>query len=442
MPKQIRVPLPDSPASVAAVDVVRRLREAGHSAYLVGGCVRDLLSGLQAKDYDIATSAHPPQVQALFPHVVAVGAAFGVVRVRHALQPHDTVYEVEVATFRADVSYSDGRRPDSVVFTDAREDVLRRDFTINGLLLDPLDVTEEGGHVVDWVGGIGDLNAELLRAIGVPEQRFAEDALRMLRAPRFAARFGLRVEAETAAAIRVAAPTLTRVSAERIAAEVMGMLTVPTAPSALHLLHDLGLAAVLWPELTRLDQGLQTTQRAFHRLAMDAVPHQDGESSEGNGFAPTRGVHWPLALAVLLWPVRKAVTERPLSTTWKLSRQDAVALERIWKLAEALMDLPPPGPPRVRLLREDEADAALRLLLAHEPLAPWQELRAQRSRTRRQEWWPAPYVTGEALIAFGHRPGPQFRLALQAAEDVQLTGGTPEAALRAALATLERPIAS
>ena len=437
MPQQIRVPMPDSPASAAAVDVVRRLRAAGHSAYLVGGCVRDLLSGLQAKDYDIATSAHPPEVQSLFPHVVAVGVAFGVVRVRHALQPHDTTYEIEVATFRADVSYSDGRRPDAVVFTDAREDVLRRDFTINGLLLDPLDVTEEGAHVVDWVGGIGDLNEELLRAIGQPEQRFAEDALRMLRAPRFAARFGLRVEAETAAAIRAAAPTLTRVSAERIAAEIMGMLTVPTAPSALHLLHDLGLAAVLWPDLTRLDPGLQTTQLAFHRLALDVAPHHDTGT-----FAATHDVPWSLALAVLLWPVRKTLAAQHLATLWKLSRQDAQGLSRTWKLAEALVDLPPPGPARTRLLREDEADAALRLLLAHQPLAPWQDLRAQRSRTRRQEWWPVPHVTGEALIILGYRPGPQFRLALQAAEDVQLTGGTPEAALSAALAVLARPIAS
>ena len=176
--------------------IARMLRDAGHQAYFVGGCVRDLELGREPADYDISTDARPERVQELFPDSLAIGAQFGVILVT------EDGAEVEVATFRSDIGYSDGRHPDRVVYTDsAKEDVLRRDFTINGLLLDP-----RTNEVLDYVNGRADLRARVIRAIGEPERRFREDKLRLVRAVRFAARFNFAIEAETAAAIRSLAP--------------------------------------------------------------------------------------------------------------------------------------------------------------------------------------------------------------------------------------------
>src|SRR2546421_7584616 len=200
-----------------AIDVVRRLQEAGHQALWAGGCVRDELLGLVPKDYDVATSARPDEVRRLFRRTVAVGASFGVVNV---LGPRDAdaPLQVEVATFRSDVGYSDGRRPDQVVFSSDREDALRRDFTINGMFFDPL-----AGKLIDYVGGQADLKARVLRAIGDPAVRFTEDKLRLLRAVRFATRFDLTLDAATANAVRAMAPEITVVSAERIAKELRAL---------------------------------------------------------------------------------------------------------------------------------------------------------------------------------------------------------------------------
>src|SRR5947209_8570545 len=192
-----------------ALAVVRRLREAGHVAYFAGGCVRDLLLGKEPKDYDVATDAPPQRVRALFSNTQAVGAAFGVILVRHRRS------QVEVATFRSDGTYLDGRRPEAVRFTTAAEDAQRRDFTINGLFLDPV-----ADQVIDFVGGREDLKAGVIRAIGEPSARFGEDHLRMLRALRFAARFGFQIEPRTQDAIRRHAPQLVRISPERIAEEL------------------------------------------------------------------------------------------------------------------------------------------------------------------------------------------------------------------------------
>src|SRR6202789_3696319 len=190
----------------AALTIARRLRELGHAAYFAGGCVRDLLLGVDPHDFDVATSATPDQVQAAFPRTESVGAHFGVVLVIDDVRGERTA--TEVATFRSDGAYSDGRRPDAVRFSsDAREDVLRRDFTINGMLLDPVIFEETGDAAtatLDYVGGREDLAARVLRAIGEPALRFAEDKLRMLRGVRFAARLGLEIEARTMAAIRAA----------------------------------------------------------------------------------------------------------------------------------------------------------------------------------------------------------------------------------------------
>src|SRR6202030_3086778 len=204
-----------------ATSIVETLRQRGFQAYLVGGCVRDLLLGREPNDYDVATNATPAQVMGIFPETYAVGAQFGVVLVpppdRGAVsgdraELSSKSHAVEVATFRSDIGYSDGRHPDEVRFTlDPRDDVLRRDFTINGLLLDPVS-----GEVLDFVGGRQDLDAKLIRAIGDPERRFREDHLRLLRAVRFAARLGFEIEAETFSAIQRLTPLIQSVSAERV----------------------------------------------------------------------------------------------------------------------------------------------------------------------------------------------------------------------------------
>src|SRR5580700_6061540 len=219
------------------------LRGAGYQALLAGGCVRDLLLRRSPVDYDVASDATPEQVMALFPDALAVGAQFGVVVILRE------GFKVEVATFRADVGYSDGRRPDQVIYTrSAEEDVKRRDFTINGLLMRP-----ENGDVLDFVGGQADLKAGVIRAIGEPDRRFAEDKLRLMRAVRFAARFGFAIEPETLAAIRRHAHEITiAVSAERLRDELTKLLTEGAARRGFELLDQTGLLAVVLPEVAAM----------------------------------------------------------------------------------------------------------------------------------------------------------------------------------------------
>jgi poly(A) polymerase len=223
-----------------ALAVVRRLREAGHVAYWAGGCVRDLLLGREPKDYDVATDAPPDRVRALFSRTEAVGAAFGVILVRHRRS------QIEVATFRTEGPYLDGRRPSAVHFTTAQEDAKRRDFTINGLFLDPLAPGALADQVIDYVGGREDLERRVIRAIGEPDERFEEDHLRLLRAVRFAARFGFTIDPQTAAAIRRHAPRLARISPERIGEELRAMLPPPTRGRAWQLLNELDLAVIVF----------------------------------------------------------------------------------------------------------------------------------------------------------------------------------------------------
>src|SRR5436190_8701533 len=218
-----------------AVEIVKRLRSAGHVAYLAGGCVRDLLLGLEPKDYDVATDAPPERVRKLFNNTQAVGAAFGMILVRLGGS------QIEVATFHADMEYEDGRRPVGVRFTSAEEDAKRRDFTINGLFLDPID-----DRVIDYVGGQDDLSAKILRAIGEPNHRFEEDHLRLLRAVRFASRFGLIIHPTTADAIASHAPSLTRISPERVGEGLRLMLTPITRVAARDLLWQFKLIEVIF----------------------------------------------------------------------------------------------------------------------------------------------------------------------------------------------------
>ncbi len=229
-----------------ALSVVRRLQEAGYQALWAGGCVRDELLNRIPKDYDVATDARPEEVRRLFRKTVTVGMSFGVVEV---LGPHQdgALLKVQVATFRSDCQYSDGRHPDAVVFSSPREDALRRDFTINGMFFDPIR-----GELLDFVGGQEDLRSKVLRAIGDPLQRLEEDKLRLLRAVRIATRFDLQIEARTANAIRAMAPLVTVVSAERIAEELRQMLVHPSRIRAVELMDQLGLIQPILPELLAL----------------------------------------------------------------------------------------------------------------------------------------------------------------------------------------------
>jgi len=223
-----------------AVEIVRVLRARGFAGVLAGGCVRDELLGLAPKDYDVATDAGPEQVEKLFPGTREVGKVFGVVPVVRKVRGERVV--VEVATFREESGYSDKRRPDSVRFSDARNDALRRDFTINALFIDPLDESERaGGKVIDYVGGLGDLSAKVIRAVGDADARLAEDHLRALRAVRFAARLGFAIEPSTAAAITRHARELAGVSRERIGDEVRRMMLHPARADAVRLMNELGL---------------------------------------------------------------------------------------------------------------------------------------------------------------------------------------------------------
>src|SRR5262245_24734923 len=221
-----------------AIGIVKELRSHGHEAYLVGGCVRDMVMNIEPADYDIATSARPEQIMEIFPRTEPVGAQFGVVLVIHEGHPF------EVATFRSDQAYIDGRRPTGVVFTDAKQDVLRRDFTINGLLYDPVS-----GEVLDFVNGRADIQAKIVRAIGDPHARFDEDKLRILRAIRFGARLGYTIEPVTWDAVRAMAPKIHQVSSERVRDELTRILTEGQAARGIRMLEESGLRREILPEL-------------------------------------------------------------------------------------------------------------------------------------------------------------------------------------------------
>jgi hypothetical protein len=260
-----------------AIDIIRALRDAGHVALLAGGCVRDKLLGRASKDFDVATDAPPDRVRALFRNTQSVGAAFGVILV------HYNQSVIEVATFRADGTYSDGRRPDSVQFSTAEHDAQRRDFTINGLFFDPLD-----NRLIDYVNGERDLHARVLRAIGDPAKRFAEDYLRLLRAVRFAARFDLAIEPLTRAALLEHAPKLTRVTPERVGDELRAMLSPATRVRAVELLTELGFTPILFRPM-RVAPTSTAFSRAANKQGQPLIPvttEQPGQSHQQRGTVP------------------------------------------------------------------------------------------------------------------------------------------------------------
>lgn len=413
-----------------ALDILHTLRAAGHQAFFAGGSVRDHLLGRAAADYDVATDATPEIVQALFPQHSAVGAQFGVILV------HGPGASIEVATFRSDLGYQDGRHPIAVRYArDWREDVRRRDFTINGLMLDP-----DSGQVLDAVGGRADLAAGIVRAIGDAAARFREDRLRMLRAARFAARLDFAIEPATAAAIRAAAPGLKAVSAERIRDELLKMLTEGRARRAFEWLDELRLLAVALPEVA----------------AMQGVAQPPEFHPEGDVWTHTlmmlaalpAGADPVLALGVLLHDVGKPATFRRAPDRIRFDQHAAVGAA----LAEAIGQ-------RLRLSREQTREVVslvsqhmkfgdvrqmrmstlkrffrqpgfdrhlelhrLDCQMSHGDLSLYDFVREQMAATPAEQIRPRRLVTGDDLAALGYPAGPGYREMLAAVEDAQLEG--------------------
>lgn len=440
-----------------AIEVLKTLRNAGYSAYFVGGCVRDAVMGLEPKDYDIATNALPADVMRLFPQTIAVGAQFGVVLVVADGK------QIEVSTFRSDGAYPDGRHPESVAYTDdARLDVLRRDFTMNGLLYDPLS-----DRLLDYVAGQEDIQARRVRTIGNPAERFREDKLRLMRAVRFAARFGFQLEADTRAAIPALADQLLQVSKERIRDELVKILTEGYASEGIRLLEECQLLRPILPEVSDL-QGVEQPPEFHpegdvwvHTLLMlkrmDETKRELAESVSGNreelksagcvtGEALKKG--YPtvtLALGVLLHDVGKPLTfERKDRIRFNNHCEVGVRLaaricdrfrftnkqsERVMQLVRdhlKFKDLPRMRPSTLKkFLRQEGFEEHLELhrldcLGSHRSLALWQIARDKLEQLGPEEIRPAPLITGGDLIELGFHPGPLFSEILKAVEDAQL----------------------
>jgi poly(A) polymerase len=428
-----------SAKAIEAARIARSLRQHGYSAYLVGGCVRDLLLNREPADYDVATSATPHEVIRIFPQTYAVGAQFGVVLVpvrRDTTDGERDNFVIEVATFRSDGAYSDGRHPDEVQFSnDARMDVQRRDFTINGLLLDP-DTRE----VLDYVGGRDDLQRGIIRTIGEAHQRFGEDKLRMLRAVRFAARFGYSIDEQTFAAIRELAPQIHQVSHERVRDEILKMLTEGHARRAFELLDQTNLLEQVLPEIKKMQGVAQPPQ--YH--------------PEGDVWVHTlmlleglpSGCPKTLALGALLHDVGKPPTFRvapdrirfdghaeigtkmaaEICRRFRLSNDDTdqvlslVANHMRFGDVQRMKDST-----LKRFFRLPRFDQHLELhrldcQSSHRDLSLYDFAREKFHALPAEQIRPQPLITGDDLIAAGYKPSPQFKELLTAVEDAQLEG--------------------
>lgn len=415
----------------AATDIARRLQQAGHTAYFAGGCVRDELLGLDPHDYDIATSAKPAEVQKLFPHTQAVGAHFGVILVME----HGRAFEV--ATFRSDHEYIDGRRPEMVTFSTPEEDAARRDFTINGMFHDPV-----ADKFIDFVGGREDLASQTLRAIGDPVARFREDKLRLLRAVRFAARFGYQIDPATWDALRVHAADIHAVSAERIREELVKILAHPTRVRGFDLLDQSGLLKEILPEIEKLKGCEQPAQ--FH--------------PEGDVFVHTRAMLELLApdapvgvvLSVLFHDIGKPPTFRYHKDEDRIrfSGHDRVGAEMTERVMERLRFSRADTERTVEAVRQhmvfkdvqNMRTAKLKRFMAregfdeelelhrvdcqssHGALDNYEFLKAKAEEFANEPLIPPPLVTGHDLMALGWRPGPHFGPMLEAVQTAQLEG--------------------
>lgn len=412
-----------------ATVIVQRLRDAGFEAYWVGGSVRDLLLGREPGDYDVATSARPQDIEKLFSRVVPIGRQFGVMLVVENGQ------EVEVATFRAETDYHDGRHPGTISFAEARADAVRRDFTVNGLFYDPIE-----GKAYDWVGGEADLQDKLLRTIGSADARFAEDHLRLLRAVRLAAQLGFRIEAETGAAIRKHASLIGRVSRERVRDELVKLFRPPHAARGLHLLQTSGLLVEVLPEIEATIGCEQSPEHhpegtVFQHLLL-MLEHLPADAVES------------LPWAVLLHDVAKPVTFRrePESGAIHFYGHEKIGAE----MAEAILD-------RLKFPRRQAEEivqsvryhmqfkdvpemrkSTLRRLLmrptfplelelhrldclgSHHDLSIYHALLAEQAELARRPEMLPPLLTGTDLISMGLSPGPGLGALLREIRDKQL----------------------
>lgn len=394
--------------------VLRRLRDSGYTAYFAGGCVRDMLLGHDPADWDVATDALPQRVRELFPRSQAVGVAFGVVLVREKQSV------VEVATFRADEEYSDGRRPDAVRFTTAEEDARRRDFTINGLFFDPVEQ-----RIIDFVGGQQDLQDRVLRAIGNAEERFAEDYLRMLRAVRFAARFGLTIDPATRAAIIANAHKLPRISPERIADELRRILVPPTRGVAWRLLHELRLLEQVFRHLpdAPVDGALDESLSLVMRLPRDrSVPFGLVLAASVLEIALAR--RRASDIRVLVEPKSLSRIDSALRRSLRYSNDESDALRGAIDLGTLLQDARPTVAMLKRFLARPRSGDT-RVLLSvlrdrglHVERIDW--LMARFDELSGQEVSPPPLITGDDLIAEGWAPGRLFKRVLDEVYDAQL----------------------
>jgi tRNA nucleotidyltransferase/poly(A) polymerase len=428
-------PLPDfvmkpSPMEKTAREIAARLRENGQMAYFAGGCVRDMVRGLTPKDYDIATDARPEAVQKLFPRTYAVGAHFGVIIVL------ENGFQFEVATFRSDEGYIDGRHPSAVRFSSPEEDAKRRDFTINGMFYDP--VAEE---VIDFVGGRADIAAKLVRAIGDPAERLAEDRLRMLRAVRFATVLDYKIDNGTWKALVANAPSINQISAERIRDELVRIWTSPNRVRGWDLLDSSGLMRVILPEIDAMKGCLQPEQ--FH--------------PEGDVFQHTRlmlqflpeKVSVPLVFSVVLHDVAKPRTATVDETgRIRFSGHDRLGAEMTEEIMRRLRFSGAEIEATVEMVRQhmvfkdvpNMRVAKLKRFMArptfedelelhrvdcegsHRMLDNYEFLLRKREEFANEPIIPLPLVRGGDLIALGLKPGPKFGEILEAAETQQLEG--------------------
>jgi tRNA nucleotidyltransferase/poly(A) polymerase len=437
--------IPDIKVKIAVVPesallVVSRLQKAGHEAFFVGGCVRDLYRGIVPQDYDIVTSARPDEVCSLFSHTIPVGIRFGVLLVIEGGEKY------EVATFRTEDGYVDGRRPAQIGFATAEEDVRRRDFTVNGLLFDP-----EAKRLIDHVDGCADIERRLIRTIGDPKTRFAEDHLRMLRAVRFAANLDYDLDYDALAAIQDQARDIHRISAERIRDELTKIVARQGARRGMELLDKTGLLGELLPEVRAL-RGIEQPERF----------HPEGDVWEHTlrmlAFLPAEGADPRLAWGVVMHDLGKAVTRsiddrgvhfyghvqrgeeiaRLIMVRLKFSGSDMETILELIRCHMLFMNVKEMRPNRLkRFLRMP--DFALHLELhrldcmgSHGLLDNYEFCKAKLSETPEEELRPPRLITGNDLIGMGFTPGPLFSLILREVEDAQLNGNisSPEDARR------------
>jgi poly(A) polymerase len=430
-------------AQRAAESIVARLRAAGHEAYFAGGCVRDLLLGVLPKDFDVASSAHPDIVLKLFPRTFAVGAHFGVVLVCDEEEGAEIV--TEVATFRSDVAYEDGRHPTEVRFSaSAQEDVLRRDFTINGMMFDPLlhaQTCNLTSAVLDYVGGQQDLRDGIIRAIGDPRRRFEEDKLRMLRAIRFAARFEYIIDPATERALRRFAPGIVQVSRERVRDELTRMLTEGHARRAFELLDSTGLLREVLPEVVKMHNVAQPPEYhpegdvwihtlllleklpagASPTLAWGALLHDIGKPATFSHNPPDRirfNGHVEVGVKIAHEILRRLRFSSDDCAQILALVENHMRFGDVEKMKDSTLKR------FFRLPKFDEHLALHRLdvISSHGDLSLYDFAKRRREELPEEEVRPQLLVTGKDLISAGYKPGPQFKEMLALAEDAQLEG--------------------